>query len=91
MAWTASSRKFGRYIKTERNKARSPKHQGLTQEKRYIRNFVYNEKFIITLSETHIASVNSKLFRIPGVKFIHKNRISGEGGGVAKYLSDDLK
>ena len=39
----------------------------------------------------HIASVNSELFRIPGFQFVHKNRITGEGGGVAMYLSDDLK
>ena len=42
------------------------------------------------MSETHIVSVNSELFQIPGFKFAHKNRISGEGGGVAMYLSDDL-
>ena len=50
-----------------------------------------NEKFIITLSETYIASVNSELFQIPGFKFVHKNRIAGEGGKVAMYLSNDLK
>ena len=50
-----------------------------------------NEKFIITLSETYIASVNSELFQIPGFKFVHKNRIAGEGGRVAMYLSNDLK
>ena len=43
------------------------------------------------MSKTHIASVKTKLFQIPGFKFIHKNRITGEGGGVAIYLSDDLK
>ena len=32
-----------------------------------------NEKVIITLSETHISSVNSELFQIPGFKFVHKN------------------
>ena len=50
-----------------------------------------NEKFIITFSETYIASVNSELFQIPGFKFVHKNRIAGEGGKVAMYLSNDLK
>ena len=43
------------------------------------------------MSETHIASVNSELFQIPGFKFVHKNRIAREGGGVAMYLSNDLK
>ena len=43
------------------------------------------------MSETHIASVNSELFQIPGFKFVHKIRIAGEGGEVAMYLSDDLK
>ena len=39
----------------------------------------------------HIASVNSELFQIQGFKFVHKNWIAGEGGGVAMYLSNDLK
>ena len=43
------------------------------------------------MSETHIASVNSDLLQIPGFKFVHKNRIAGEVGGVAMYLSDVLK
>ena len=43
------------------------------------------------MSETHIASVNSELFQISGFKFVQKNRIAGEGGGVAMYFSDDLK
>ena len=43
------------------------------------------------MSEKHIASVNSELFQIPGFQFVHNNRIAGEGGGVAMYLSDDLK
>ena len=38
-----------------------------------------------------MASVNSELFQIPGFKFVQKNRIAGEGGGVAIYWSDDLK
>ena len=43
------------------------------------------------MSETHIASVNSELFQIPGFNFVHKNQILGEAEGVAMYLSDDLK
>ena len=43
------------------------------------------------MSETHIASVNSELFQIPGFKFVQKNRIAGEDGGVAMYLPDNLK
>ena len=43
------------------------------------------------MSETHITSVNSELFQISGFKFVHKNRIAGEVGGVAMYLSDVLK
>ena len=31
------------------------------------------------------------MFQIPGFKFVQKNRIAGEGGGVAMYLSNDLK
>ena len=60
--------------------------------KKYILETLFpNEKFIMTLSETHIASVNSELFQIPGFKFVQKNRIAREGGGVAMYLSDDVK
>ena len=50
-----------------------------------------NEKFIITLSQTHIASLNFELFQIPGFEFIHKNWIPGESGGVAVHLSENLK
>ena len=38
-----------------------------------------------------ITSVNSELFQIPGFTFVHKNQITGEGEGVAMYLSDALK
>ena len=65
--------------------------RGLLSKKDILETLFTNEKFIITLSETHIASVNSELFQIPGFKFVQKNRIAGEGGGVAMYLSDDLK
>ena len=34
----------------------------------------------MTLSETHIATVNFELFQIQGFKFVHKNRIAGESG-----------
>ena len=64
---------------------------GLLSKKDILENLFTNEKFIITLPVTHIASVNSELFQIPRFQFVHKNRIAGEGGGVAMYLSDDLK
>ena len=63
--------------------------RGLLSKKDVLKTLFTNEKFIITLSESHIVSVNSELFQIRG--FVHKNRIAGEGGGVAMYLSDDLK
>ena len=59
-------------------------HQNISK-KDILETLFTNEKFIITLSETHIASVNSELFQIPGFKFVHKYRIAGEGGGVAMY------
>ena len=65
--------------------------RGFFSKKDVLETLFTNEKFIITLSETYIASVNSELFQIPGFKFVHKNRIAGESGGVAMYLSDDLK
>ena len=65
--------------------------RGLVSKKDILGTLFTNEKFIVTLSETHIASVNSKLFQIPGFQFVHKNRVAEEGGGVAIYLSDDLK
>ena len=65
--------------------------RALVSKKDILETLFTNKKIIITLSETHIVSVNSELFQIPGFKFAHKNRISGEGGGVAMYLSDDLK
>ena len=49
-------------------------------------------KFILTLSETHTNSTtNSELFKMPGFQFIRKDRPDGIGGGVAIYLSDDIK
>ena len=65
--------------------------RGLFSKKDILETLFTNKKFISNLSETHVASVNSGLFQIPGFKFFHKNRIAGEGGGVAMYLSNDLK
>ena len=65
--------------------------RGLLSKKDILETLFTNEKFILILSETHIASVNSELFQIPDFKFVQKNRIAGEGGGVALYLSNDLK
>ena len=53
--------------------------RGLLSKKYILETLFTSEKFIITLSETHIASVNSELFQIPGFKFVQKNRIAGEG------------
>ena len=83
MPWTACSIKFGRYIKI---KLVLQKIRGLLSKKDTLETLFTIENFIITLSETHIASVNSKLFQIQ--MFI---RIAGESVGVAMYLSDDLK
>ena len=47
--------------------------RGLFSKKDILETLFTNEKFIITLSATHIASVNSELFQIPGFKFPHKN------------------
>ena len=65
--------------------------RGLLSKKDILETLFTNEKFIITLSETHMASINPKLIQIPGFKFVQQNLISGEGGGVAIYLLDDLK
>ena len=53
--------------------------RGLLSKKYILETLFTSEKFIMTLSETHIASVNSELFQIPGFKFVQKNRIAGEG------------
>ena len=66
--------------------------RGLLFKKDILETLFTSKQFIITLSETPLACINSELFRIPGFNFIHKNRITGrEGGEVAMYLSDDLK
>ena len=65
--------------------------RGLLNKKDILETLFTNEKFIITLSEMHIAYVNSELFQILGFKFVHKNQIAREGGGIAMYLSNDLK
>ena len=64
---------------------------GLVSKKDILETLFTNEKFIITLSETHITSVKSELFLIPGFQFVHKNRIAEEGEGITMYLSSDLK
>ena len=46
--------------------------RALLSKKDTLETLFTNEKFIITLSETHIASVNSELFQIPGFKFVQK-------------------
>ena len=50
--------------------------RGLFSKKDILETLFTNKKFIITLSATHIASVNSELFQIPEFKFVHKNRIA---------------
>ena len=64
---------------------------GLVSKKDILETLFTNEKFIITLSETHITSVKSELFLILGLQFVHKNRIAEEGEGITMYLSSDLK
>ena len=59
--------------------------RGLLSKKDILETLFTNEKFIITLSETHIASVNSELFQFFGLSLF-----AGEGGGVAMYLFYDL-
>ena len=44
-------------------------------------------KFIITLSETDKAWINSELFKMLGFQFIHKDQQNGEGGRVVINLS----
>ena len=65
--------------------------RGLFGKRDALQTLFTNEKFVLTLSETHISSTNSDLFKMPGFQFIHKDRNNREGGGVAMYLSDDLK
>ena len=71
----------------------SPKHKRFIFGKRELLQTLFSDKskFIITFSETHKTSTKSELFKIPGFQFIHKDRENGEGGGVAMYLSDDIK
>ena len=54
----------------------------------------YKSFDIFTLSETHIAQNhpldNNDLYNLDGYKFVKRNRSTGEGGGVAIYVSDRL-
>ena len=65
--------------------------RGLEQKKHLIQTLFTSKKSIITLSETHLETDDTKNLLIPGFEFIHKNRITGEGGGVAMYISDDIE
>ena len=51
--------------------------RGLLSKKDILETLFTNEKFIITSSEAHIASVNSDLLQVSGIKFSHKNGIAG--------------
>ena len=50
---------------------------------------------ILTLSETHISSYThndiNELYRIPGFAFIKRNRTNRNHGGVAMYISNQIK
>ena len=59
--------------------------------KREILQTLFNSrKCVLTLSETHITTNDSTLFKLQGFHFINKNRQAGEGGGIAIYISDDI-
>ena len=46
---------------------------------------------VLTLSETHITeNQNSSLFTLEGFRFLHKNRSSGLGGGMAVYVREGI-
>ena len=65
--------------------------RGLLGKKDVLETLFSNEKFIMSLSEPHVVSVNSKLFQIPVFKFIHKDRITVQDRGVTIYLSNVLR
>ena len=60
-------------------------------EKRAILQTLFNrQKCILTLSETHMTTNDSEIYKMGGYQFIHRNRQGGEGGGVAMYISEDI-
>ena len=65
--------------------------RGLFGKREILQTLLNKFKLIITLSETHKASINLELLKVLGFQFIHKDQQNGEGGGVAIYLSDDIK
>ena len=45
-----------------------------------------------TLSETHVDKSDvESLYKIPGFTFENRPRLSGDGGGVAAYISNNIK
>ena len=66
--------------------------RGLLTNFHMVENFTDTHKIdILTLSETHITETqDSSMFAIDGFTFLHKNRLSGSGGGVAVYIRDGI-
>ena len=52
----------------------------------------YKKVDIFTLSETHVDKSDvESLYKIPGFTFENRPRLSGDGGGVAAYISNNIK
>ena len=54
--------------------------------------FYFNATKKFTLSETHVDKSDvESLYKIPGFTFENRPRLSGDGGGVAAYISNNIK
>ena len=66
--------------------------RGLFGKIDYVRDILENFNVdILALSETHINDEHPTCFDIPGYTFVYKNLSTGAGGGVAAYISTNIK
>ena len=64
--------------------------RGLFGKRAILQTLFNRQKCILTLSETHMTTNDSEIYKMGGYQFIHRNRQGGEGGGVAMYISEDV-
>ena len=64
--------------------------RGLFGKRDILQTLFNRQKCILTLSETHMTTNDSELYKMSGFQFIHRNRQEAEDGDFAMYISGDI-
>ena len=64
--------------------------RGLFGKRDILQTLFNRQKCILTLSETHMTTNDSELYKMSGFQFIHRNRQEAEGGDFTMYISGDI-